>query len=64
MDRLETRGTAVPVLDDVANQPENGGVDVDFGGAGALVYRRGGGAAGVTGLSIQTATVAPRRHAP
>jgi serine/threonine-protein kinase len=44
--RLETRGTAVPVLDDVAYSPKNGGIDMDFAGTGTLVYRRasGGGA--------------------
>ncbi|HYW42455.1 MAG TPA: protein kinase [Bryobacteraceae bacterium] len=53
VDRLETRGTALPVLDDVAYDPGNGGVDVDFDGTGTLVYRRGSAAAGTIGLSIQ-----------
>ncbi len=41
--RLETRGTAVPVLDDVAYSPQGGGVDMDFASTGTLVYRRGTG---------------------
>jgi eukaryotic-like serine/threonine-protein kinase len=41
VNRLETRGTAVPVLDDVAYSPALGGVDVGFSQTGALVYRRG-----------------------
>ena len=53
VDKLETRGTAVPVLDDVAYNPGTGGVDVDFAGTSTLVYRRGTPAAGATGLSIQ-----------
>jgi len=53
VDRLETRGTAVPVLDDVDYQPGTFGVDVDFAGIGTLVYRRGTSAPGATGMSIQ-----------
>ena len=41
VDRLETRGTAVPVLDDLAQPAQGGSVDVDFAGTGTLVYRRG-----------------------
>ena len=51
VDKLETRGTAVPVLDDVAYEPGNSGVDLDFAGTGTLVYRRGTAAAGVTGMA-------------
>jgi serine/threonine-protein kinase len=39
--KLETRGTAVPILDDVAYTP-TGTVDLGFAQNGALVYRRGG----------------------
>jgi serine/threonine-protein kinase len=41
--RLETRGTAVPILDDVAHSPA-GGVDLGFAQNGEMVYRRGGAA--------------------
>jgi serine/threonine-protein kinase len=51
-DRLETRGTAVPVLDDVAYQAQFGFVDVDFSQTGTLVYRRGGSGGSVM-LTIQ-----------
>jgi serine/threonine protein kinase len=43
--KLETRGTAVPILDDVAYQPNNGTGQFDVSpapsGHGTLVYRRG-----------------------
>jgi Tol biopolymer transport system component/predicted Ser/Thr protein kinase len=52
LDRLETRGTAVPILDDVANSP-TGGVDLDFAGNGTLVYRRGGASGGPGMATIQ-----------
>lgn len=32
VNRLETRGTAVPILDDVAYDPATGGVDLGFAG--------------------------------
>jgi eukaryotic-like serine/threonine-protein kinase len=47
-DKLETRGTAVPVLDDVASQPYFGGqfaFSPAPSGHGTLVYRRGRSAA-------------------
>jgi WD40 repeat protein len=47
--RLETHGTAVPVLDDVAYVGSSGGaLALDFSWAGTLIYRRGtgGGPAG------------------
>ena len=43
VDRLETRGTAVPVLDDVAYQALSGGAQFDVSPSGTLVYRKGGG---------------------
>ncbi len=42
MDRLETRGTAVALLDDVAYDTKAGAVDLDFAETGTLVFRRGG----------------------
>jgi serine/threonine-protein kinase len=44
-DKLETRGTATPVLDDVAFQASTYGAQYDVSANGTLVYRRGGGAA-------------------
>jgi len=42
VNKLETRGTEVPILDDVAYSNIIGTVDLDFAQTGALVYRRGG----------------------
>jgi eukaryotic-like serine/threonine-protein kinase len=42
--KLETRGTAVPILDNVAYIPLTGSADLGFAQSGALVYRRGGAA--------------------
>ena len=39
--RLETRGTAVPMLEDVAYHPVTGAADLGFAQTGALVYRAG-----------------------
>jgi Tol biopolymer transport system component len=39
-DKLETRGTAVPVLDDVAYQTNTASGQLDFSRTGTLVYRR------------------------
>jgi Tol biopolymer transport system component len=39
-DKLETRGTAVPVLDDVAYNTRIGAGGLDFSRTGTLVYRR------------------------
>jgi serine/threonine-protein kinase len=51
LDKLETRGTAVPVLDDVAYQSGNGMGQFDVSRTGTLVYRRaGGGASGIATL--------------
>jgi serine/threonine protein kinase/Tol biopolymer transport system component len=40
LDKLETRGTAVPVLDDVAYNTRIGAGGLDFSRTGTLVYRR------------------------
>jgi Tol biopolymer transport system component/predicted Ser/Thr protein kinase len=45
LDRLEFRGTAVPVLDDVAYQALSGGAQFEVSRSGTLVYRKGGAAA-------------------
>jgi serine/threonine-protein kinase len=54
LDKLETRGTAVPVLDDVAYNAAVGTGQFDFSvgpsGHGTLVYRRGSGASSMTTL--------------
>ena len=43
VNKLETRGTAMPILDDVATFPGTaGGADLSFAQNGALIYRRGG----------------------
>ena len=52
VNRLEARGTAVPILDDVAYDTTYGGVDLDFAQNGTLVYRRGG-ATAVQQVTIQ-----------
>jgi serine/threonine-protein kinase len=55
LDRLETRGTAVPVADDVAYEPSVGIGQFDVSGApsghGTLVYRR------VSGSSLEVMTL-------
>jgi serine/threonine-protein kinase len=43
LDRLETRGTAVPVLDDLAYQAPSGSAHFDVSRSGTLVYRKGSG---------------------
>ena len=52
-DRLETRGTAAPVLDDVAYQALSGGAQFDVSQSGTLVYRKGGGSTAETMATIQ-----------
>jgi Tol biopolymer transport system component/tRNA A-37 threonylcarbamoyl transferase component Bud32 len=44
-DKLETRGTAVPVLDDVSYLSTTGSGQLDFSRSGTLVYRRESGGA-------------------
>jgi serine/threonine protein kinase/Tol biopolymer transport system component len=49
LDRLETSGTAVPVLEDVAIQPVSGLAQFDVSRSGTMVYRKDpGSAAGMT----------------
>jgi serine/threonine-protein kinase len=40
LDRLETRGTAIPVLEDVAVQPVSGLAQFDVARSGTMVYRK------------------------
>jgi serine/threonine-protein kinase len=48
LDRLETRGTAIPVLEAVSYSRDFGAAQFDFSRSGTLVYRTGGG--GETGM--------------
>jgi len=41
LERLELRGTALPVLDNVANDPQSGKPQVEVSGNGTVVYRTG-----------------------
>ena len=56
LDRLEARGTAVPVLDDVAYQALSGGAQFDVSRSGTLVYRKGGGSTAQAMATIQWLT--------
>lgn len=62
VNRLETRGTAVPMLDDVANYLASGGVDLSFSQTGALVYRGGGAIGASQGSTIQWIDGAGKRE--
>lgn len=42
LDKLETRGTAVPILDEIAYQPQTGTGQFDVSRTGTLVYRTDG----------------------
>jgi Tol biopolymer transport system component len=67
LDKLETHGTAVPVLDDVAYQTTTGTGQFDVARTGTLVYRRAsGGASAMTTLQWvdPTGTRAPLRAQP
>jgi Tol biopolymer transport system component len=47
LDKLETRGTALPILYDVASNPTVGTAQVSFSRNGTLLYRKNGAAAGL-----------------
>jgi len=69
LDKLETRGTAVPVLDDVAYAAGTNVGQFAFSSApsghGTLIYRRpGGSASGMTKLQWVDATGKPSGNAP
>jgi serine/threonine-protein kinase len=53
VDRLETRGTPVVLLDDVWYETIAGDVDLDFAQTGTLVFRRGGRGAAAEMRTIQ-----------
>jgi serine/threonine protein kinase len=53
LDRLEARGTAVPVLDDVAYHALYGVAQFDVSRSGTLVYRKGGGSTAQAMATIQ-----------
>jgi len=53
LDRLEVRGRAVPVLNDVAYQALSGGAQFDVSRSGTLVYRKAGGSAAEATATIQ-----------
>ncbi|MBZ5635276.1 MAG: serine/threonine-protein kinase [Acidobacteriia bacterium] len=53
LERLETRGTAVPILDDVAYTTVSGTAQFDVSRSGTLVYRRGGGASASGTMTLQ-----------
>jgi serine/threonine protein kinase len=56
LDRLEARGTAVPVVNDVAYQALSGGAQFDVSRSGTLVYRKGGGSTAPAMATIQWLT--------
>jgi Tol biopolymer transport system component/predicted Ser/Thr protein kinase len=63
VDRLETRGTAVPVLDDqLPTSPAIAGVDLDFAQTGTLVFRRGSGGGGPLMRTIQWVDAAGKKE--
>jgi Tol biopolymer transport system component len=47
LDRLEVRGTPVPVLDQVSYNGTNGSAQLDFSQSGTLIYRSGGAGGGL-----------------
>jgi len=55
LERMEVRGTAVAVLDDVANDPVASGAQYDVSRTGTLVYRRRVGDASATVLWLDSA---------
>jgi serine/threonine protein kinase len=65
IDRLETRGTAVPIVDDVAYLTVNGSAQFDISGSGTLVYRRGANAGEFSGqiATIQWVDAAGKKEA-
>jgi len=56
LDRLEVRGKAAPVLDDVAHQALSGGAQFDVSRSGTLVYRKAGGSTAQAMARIQGLT--------
>src|SRR5579871_4583890 len=56
LDRLEVRGPAAPVVEDVAYQTLSGGAQFDVSRSGTLVYRKGGGSGVQAMATIQWLT--------
>lgn len=61
LDKLETRGTPVPVLDDVAHHAFTGAAGLDFSRTGTLVYRRAGPGSGKALATMQWVDAAGKR---
>jgi serine/threonine-protein kinase len=59
LDRLEVRGTAAPVLDDVAYQALSGAAQFDVSRGGTLVYRKTAGSAATAMATLQWLTPGP-----
>jgi WD40 repeat protein len=62
MDKLETRGTPVPILNDVAYHPGSGTGQFALSASGTLVYRRGGGGGGIPMSIIDWVDAAGKRQ--
>ena len=62
LDKLETRGTALPVLDDVGYNPASFESQFDVSRDGTLVYRKSGGAAADQTTTIQWLDAAGKRQ--
>jgi serine/threonine protein kinase len=62
IDRLETRGAAVPILGDAAFDPLTGGAQFDVARNGTLVYRKNFGGAGSTTMLVQWIDRAGKRE--
>jgi dipeptidyl aminopeptidase/acylaminoacyl peptidase len=61
LDKLETIGNAVPVLDDVKVAPNIGVADLSFSSNGTLVYRKGGSGVGPGQSTVQWISTAGKR---
>jgi WD40 repeat protein len=63
-DKLEKRGTPVPILNDVAHAALTGSAEYDVSGSGLLVYRRGGIGSTASGLGTVQWVDPTGRRAP
>jgi serine/threonine-protein kinase len=62
LDKLQTRGTAVPILDDIAYNEFSGAGQFSLSANGTLVYRRGGASAGPPISTIEWLDTAGKRQ--
>jgi Tol biopolymer transport system component/predicted Ser/Thr protein kinase len=62
LEKLETRGTAVPILDDIAYQAQTGVGQFNFSRTGTFVYRRGGGSSASRTMTVQWVDSAGKRE--